>query len=135
MTTDHNWLNSEDRELQRIASLYEEIRRLYVWLGLMAGLSFLAVGSMAALTFSLKTQNKQLEREIPTLVDKAEIDRVKNLENRLNSLESQASSLNQDVVVLNQQVSKGLPTQLKVIKTDMKELQTSAAQFCKNIKY
>lgn len=135
MTIEPNLLSSEERDLQRLARLYQEVRRLYAWLGLLSGLCVLSIGLMGAMAVSLMTQQNQLQRQLPFLADQAEIDRVKHLENRLNNVESQASILNQNVGFINEQVSQGLPSQLKGIKTDMNKLQTSATQFCRNIKY
>ncbi len=134
MTTDQNWSGYEERELQRLAVLYQEIRRLYAWLGLLTGLSFLSISLLGGLAIWLNMQQNHLQKQLPNLASRAEFDRMKALESRINSLESQSSLMNQNVGYLNQQVSKGLPNQIKGIQSNVNELQISAYQFCKNIK-
>ena len=124
--TQPHLLSSEDLQIQRLAILTQEVRRLYTWLGLLTGLSVLSLGLLSGFAIWLKMENNQLQRQVSAInTYKAELERVTKLETRINGLESQAVLLNQNIGLLNQQVPKGLPTQLKTIQKEISSLKTA----------
>jgi len=118
-------LTPEELQNQRFVRLSHELKRLYAWLGLLTGLSVLSLGLLSGYTFWLRTQQNDLQKQLATLnADKAEMNRLTELENRLKGLESQAESMYQNVAVLNQQVPKGLPSQIKSLQNDISSVKT-----------
>ena len=111
-------------------AINREVQRLYSWLGLLTGLSILAIGLLAGYAFWLKLQQDQLQRQLAVVNADAATGRFNNnLESQINSLDSQTSLLNLNLEQLNQQVSKGLPTQIQGVQKDISAIKTSLQKF------
>ncbi|HEY9845720.1 MAG TPA: hypothetical protein V6D03_05935 [Candidatus Caenarcaniphilales bacterium] len=104
-------LNLGDLDKQRLAGLAQELRRLYMGVGLLSGVVLFFVASLSGLTIWLKLEQEQLARQVSSLsAVKAEVDRVRNLETQVN--------------VLSQKVPKELSSQRKSTQDQLKKLQT-----------
>lgn len=126
-------LSPEELQSRRVATLSQETRRLFSWLGLLTGLSVLSLGLLAGFAFYLKRENDQLQKQLSALnTYKAEIDRVSKVESRVNAMESQVVGLTQAMTLLNQQVPKGLPNQIKAIQTDISALKAQTQKNAQN---
>jgi TolA-binding protein len=123
----------EERERQRLVRLPYEVRRLYIWFGVLTGLSVIAVGLLSGFVYSLKKENDRLSQQVGTLdAYKAQANSVNTLQKRVDSLESQTTSLSQSVGAINQQVPKGLQSQIKGIRDDVTSLRTAVQGLASN---
>jgi len=115
VTADATSASSKNLDNQHLAILSQEVRRLYTWLGCLAGLSLVLVSALSGLAIWLKLEQRQLARQLSALtVAKAETERVKNLETQVS--------------VLNQRVPQGLSSQLKNTQDQLKKLQAQIKQ-------
>jgi len=109
------WDDSESLDNQHLVSLSQEVRRLYTWLGCLAGFSLVLVGTLSGLAIWLKLEQQQLAQQVSSLtLAKAEVAQVKSLETQVS--------------LLNQQVPKELSSQLKSTQDQLKKLQAQIKQ-------
>jgi len=121
-------------EKLRVPRLVPEFQRLYGWMGLLTGLSFVSIFLLAGLAFWLKLQQDRLEQQLSTKnAYEIQTQRINNLESRINSLDTQTKLIIQDMGLLNQQVSKGLPTQIKGVQKDISSVKTSIQKVQANV--
>lgn len=115
----------ESPEDKRILALSRELRRSYSWLGLLSGLSILSIGLLSGLGFWLHTEQSRLQQQLATsTANKAELEDVQNLENRLNVLQAQVTSTNNTLGTLTKRVPNDLPTQLKTLQGEIASLRS-----------
>lgn len=114
LSVNDDWSDSEELE-QRLVILSKEVRRLYTWLGFLAGFSLILVGTLGGWAIWLKLQQHQLVRQVSSLTaGKAETEQVKRLEAQVS--------------LLNQKVPEELSSQLNGTQEQLKKLQTRVEQ-------
>lgn len=115
----------ESPEDKRILTLSRELRRAYSWLGLLSGLSILSIGLLSGLGFWLNTEQSKLQQQLAaSTANKADLQDVQNLENRLNVLQAQVISTNKSLGTLTKQVPNDLPAQLKTLQGEIASLRS-----------
>jgi len=115
VVTDARWANPENLDNQHLESFSQEIRRLYTWLGCLAGLSLVLVSTLSGLAIWLKLEQRQLTRQVSSLtVAKAETGQVKDLGTQVS--------------LLNQRVPKNLSSELKNTQNQLQKLQAQVKE-------